>query len=362
LICHFTDTHGLGGAERSMLSLIRELSVLGREQAVMLHPHAPAALREEASRAGAALWTVGAMPDGLQGARRVPAFVRTLRRRAPTVFHAHLTWPLACKFPLAGALIARVPAVIATEQLMLDFPFAGATRLQHRLIAGGVDAFVAVSAHVADSLTAMGWPAHKLTVIPNSVDVDRFAAAAPVTRTAGDPASIVCVARLDPQKGHRYLLQSLVGLEGVVCRLVGDGPERAALERLAADLGVRDRVQFLGDREDVPRLLAGADLFVLPSLYEGLPLSILEAMAARRPVIASAIGGVDEVVETGRNGLLVPPADADALARAVRRLLDSPELAARLADAGRELVARRYRAAAMAQDVAEVYRQALGRY
>jgi glycosyltransferase involved in cell wall biosynthesis len=345
-----------------MLSLVRQLSGLGWEQAVMLHPHAPDALHEQAARSGATVWTVEAMPDGLEGARRVPGFARHLKHRSPTVFHAHLTWPLACKYPLVAALLARVPGVVATVQLMLDFPFAGATRQQHRLIAHGVDRFIAVSTHVADSLFDLGWPAQKLTVIPNSVDLQRFAPAdAPPRRTDCRP-TVVCVARLDAQKGHTDLLQALTWLPGVACRIVGDGPERASLERLASDLGLLDRVVFLGGRDDVPELLADSDVFVLPSLYEGLPLSILEAMAARRPVIASAIGGIDELVEPGRTGLLTPARDPSALADAIQWLLAEPELAARMGRAGHAKVARRYGAAGMAHDVSEVYREVLGRY
>ncbi len=141
--------------------------------------------------------------------------------------------------------------------------------------------------------------------------------------------------------------------------LVGDGPERGALESQVATLGLRDRVQFLGYRPDIPGLLAGCDLFVLPSLYEGLPLSILEAMAAGKPVVATAIGGTDEVIVPDCTGLLVPPGDAPALATAIRTLLADPPLARRLARAGQARVATMFSAAQMVRQVTQVYDELL---
>ena len=115
----------------------------------------------------------------------------------------------------------------------------------------------------------------------------------PVTR---DRPIVLTVARLDPQKGHRYLLAAATEVPEAVFALVGEGGERAALENQARTLGVAERVRFLGHRDDVPELLAACDLFVLPSLYEGLPLSVLEAMAAAKPVVATAIDGTTEAV------------------------------------------------------------------
>jgi glycosyltransferase involved in cell wall biosynthesis len=122
---------------------------------------------------------------------------------------------------------------------------------------------------------------------------------------------------------------------------------------------VSDRVVFLGYRQDIPDLLASCDLFVLPSLFEGLPLSILEAMAAGKPVIASAIGGTDEAVLHGETGLLVPPADPTALAAAIHTVLSNPLLARRLAAAGKARVYRTFSAEAMVQRVTQTYEEIL---
>jgi glycosyltransferase involved in cell wall biosynthesis len=137
--------------------------------------------------------------------------------------------------------------------------------------------------------------------------------------------------------------------------LAGDGPLRADLEAEARDLGVAGRCVFLGQRADVPALLAAADLFVLPSLYEGLPVSVLEAMAAQRPIVATAIGGTDEAVTNEVTGLLVPPRDAAALASAIRRMRADPALARRLASGGRERVEREFSSDVTARHVMLIY-------
>jgi glycosyltransferase involved in cell wall biosynthesis len=143
--------------------------------------------------------------------------------------------------------------------------------------------------------------------------------------------------------------------------LAGDGDERAALESQCAVLGLQERVLFLGYQQDVPNLLAHCDLFVLPSLYEGLPLAILEAMAAAKPVIATAVGGTGEVVVDGETGLLVPPGDPTALAGAIRKLLSDPPFARRLAAAGNVLVQRSFSTEAMVRRVSQVYEDLLAR-
>src|SRR4029453_11595231 len=144
---------------------------------------------------------------------------------------------------------------------------------------------------------------------------------------AGRPDYVILTpARLHPQKGHEYLLAAAAQIPDATFVLAGDGPLRSELEVRARELGIAGRCLFLGERADVPDLLAAADLFVLPSLFEGLPVSILEAMAAGRPVVATAIGGTDEVVTTEQTGLLVPPRDPVAIAAAIRGLRAEPAL------------------------------------
>jgi glycosyltransferase involved in cell wall biosynthesis len=355
----FTDSAGFGGAERALLTLVDGLRSPWR--ATLAHHPAPGVepLVAGARELGAGTWSVPPMPHGLRGMLGIPWFARALRHRRPDVFHAHLTWPLGGKNALLAALVARVPAVLVTVQLYMDVPVTRPMLLQQRLIAAGVDRFLPVSEHNARSLEALlHWPRRKMDVVHNAIDLAPFGGRPdPALRQglAGDRPLVLAVGRLDPQKGHRHLLVAATEVPDAMFALAGEGAERHPLEELADRLGVADRVRFLGERSDVPDLLAACDVFVLPSLYEGLPISLLEAMAAERPSIATAIGGVDEVVRDGESGLLVPPAEPRAMASALRRLLADAELRTRLAAAGRSLVTTEFSARDMVRRVTELY-------
>jgi colanic acid/amylovoran biosynthesis glycosyltransferase len=177
---------------------------------------------------------------------------------------------------------------------------------------------------------------------------------------------VVCVASLEPYKGHAYLVEACAravaaGVE-LECVLVGEGPERRTIERLVEARGLVDVVQLVGarPRSDVSELIATADLFVLPSVVmpngkmEGLPVVIMEAMAAGTPVVASAISGVPELIEDGVTGLLVPERDAAALARAIARLAGDADLRRRVAAAARERVVEEYDRRATTRRLAEL--------
>jgi glycosyltransferase involved in cell wall biosynthesis len=167
------------------------------------------------------------------------------------------------------------------------------------------------------------------------------------------------VARLDEQKGHRYLLEAAVEIPEAVFVLVGDGPERAALEKQVHQLKLEDRVLFFGFRNDIQNWLSACDLFVLPSLYEGLPIAVLEAMAAGKPVIATDIPGNREAVVDGLTGCLVAPQDPRSLAVAIRSLLADSALRKRMGQAGREIVSQKFSMKEMVRQVTEVYTECL---
>ena len=150
-----------------------------------------------------------------------------------------------------------------------------------------------------------------------------------------EESALAFAGRLGPQKALGTALEALVDVPDATLTVVGDGPERAALERLARELGLDGRVSFLGSmaRGQVLRLFRAADASVLSSAWENVPHTVVEALAVGCPVIATAVGGVPEVVRDGENGLLVPPGDPGALGAAIARFLDDDELRARLADA-----------------------------
>lgn len=365
-VFYFTDSTTFGGAEQALLTLAAGLDRRAWEATLIYHPApAIAALVEGARKLGLAVRPVAPMPLGLAGARRMPAFARELVRARPTVFHAHLSWPLAAKFALAGAVVARVPAVVATVHLFPDIRVDASNRLQLRLLGSRIDRVIAVSPEVGRRLrSGFGWPDRTVEVIPNAVDAQAFNRPAdPRVRLelAGgrDRPVVLTLARLHRQKGLPYLLEAATRVPDARFVLVGAGPERKALEARAGALGLGDRVAFLGHRPDVPALLGAADLVVLPSLYEGMPLALLEAMAAAKPVVASAIPGNDEAIRDGETGLLVPPRDPDALAAAIRTLLGDPRRAGRLGAAARARVEERFSLASMVGRVTGIYEEVL---
>jgi glycosyltransferase involved in cell wall biosynthesis len=341
-VYYFTDATRYGGAEKSLANLISGLDrrrwrpTLVYHDDGAIHPLLAAARRLEVE-----LWPVPRMPEGLVGARRALKLAAELRRRRPDVFHAQLTWSRSCKFGLAAALLARVPAVLATEHAFVDVAMTRFTRLQMRVLAARVDRYIAVSEYLRQRLTqSFDRPAQKSVVIPNGVDPDSYRATVDADLRACLSACerfrvVLSLSRLDPEKGLPVLLRALAELPEVQVAIAGDGPQRSELVALADELNIADRVAFLGHRDDVAQLLACCDVFVQPSLNEALPLGPLEAMCAGKPVVASAVGGTPEVVRSEETGVLVPPADPHALAVAIDGVLSDPARAAALAQAGK---------------------------
>jgi glycosyltransferase involved in cell wall biosynthesis len=366
-IFFYTDSRVLGGAENAMFMLLESLDrdewrpTLLLEDAPEVEP-----LARRAAELEVPVRRVPAMPLGLGGARRVPGLVRLLRRERPAVFHAHMSSPVACKWGLAAAVLARVPAVLGTVQVGAYEPPNRSAYWQLRALARGVDRYLAVSGEIAAELVErLDWPAEKVEVAYNAVDVERASVPAPPglrTQLGGSETRplVLTPARLDAQKGHGVLLEAIAEVPAALFLLAGDGPERGALEARAAELGVAERVSFLGRREDVPQLLAACDVFVLPSLYEGSSLAVLEAMAAGTAIVSSAIGGTEELIDDGRSGLLVAPGDAPALAAALRKLLGDSQLREDFAARARERVEAGLTREQNADRIAAVYRELLG--
>ncbi|HET8565960.1 MAG TPA: glycosyltransferase [Solirubrobacterales bacterium] len=362
----YTDSHVFGGAENAMLMLLESLDREAWQPTLLLEDAAGVEpIRERAEAAGIPVQMVPPMPLGLAGAGQLPALRRLLRRARPDVFHAHMSSPMAAKWGLTGAVLAGVRAVVGTVHVVSQYVPDRSTRLQLRLLAGRVDRYIAVSRGIAAELVeGYGWPAARIEVVHNGVEVERFGGKAPPGLReelgAGDRPLVFTSARLSEQKGLPVLLEAASEVPEAVFALAGEGPERARLEGLAERLGVAERVRFLGRREDVPELLAACDVFALPSLYEGTSLAVLEAMAARRAVVSSAIAGTEELIEDGRSGLLVPAGDAGALAGALRRLLGDSGLREQLAEHARQRVEREFTRVRLAARVGAVYRELLG--
>jgi glycosyltransferase involved in cell wall biosynthesis len=199
----------------------------------------------------------------------------------------------------------------------------------------------------------IGGGKNRFVVIPFGVDTGRFHEArgivrGPIALQNGLPVIGTVCRLVEPKKGLKYLLEAVAQLEQEagkpVCQvlLVGEGPAEQSLRTLSERLGISPRVTFVGVRRDIPEMLSLMNIFVLPSLYEGFGIAILEAMAAGKPVVATAVGGIPEFVVPGQSGFLVPPGDAPALAKAMKQLLDEPEKARSMGCQGQEHVKKHY--------------------
>lgn len=360
-VVHYVDSDVFGGSEEAALQLMASLDRSRWDPVLMYHRSAGAArLVSEAERLAIHTHAL----DRLDPRSRVTGMLRlwrAIRRERPAIFHAHLSWPFACKLGVRAAGLARVPAIVGTAQLYLASERRGpppfTLRLFHRIIA--------VSEHVRQRYAEeLGVPLSRLVVVRNAIRVPPVrnlrGSALRASLVDGRPDYVILTpARLVRQKGHRFLLAAAAQVLDATFLLAGDGPLRAELEELARELGVADRCLFLGQRSDVADLLAASDLIVLPSLFEGLPLSVLEAMAAERPVVATRVGGTEEAVAHEMTGLLVPPSDPAALAAAIQRIRTDPLLADRLAVAGRKRVEAEFSADRMAQLIMQVYDELL---
>jgi glycosyltransferase involved in cell wall biosynthesis len=360
-LVHYVDGDGFGGTEQVVLQLLQGIDSKRWRSMLVHHDHEEQVeLIKRAEDLGVSCHVV---PKVLRAKDLLglPPFVRRLRELQPAVFHAHLTWPLSCKYGILAAVLAGVPRIIATAHLAIEPGGGWPTHVQPRWIARGVSQYVAVSASVERQLVEeFGIPAEQVTQISNGVDVTLFDR--PVNPQLRAELSqneerrvLACIGRLDAQKGQRYLIEAMADVPETRAVLVGEGPDRGDLERLSETLGVTDRVTFLGQRSDVPDVLAACDALVLPSLCEGLPLAILEAMAAGKPVIASNNGGNAEAVVDNKTGMLVPVGNSAGLADAIRQMLADPQRAERMGESGRQRTMEYYTQDRMLSAMAALY-------
>ncbi len=275
------------------------------------------------------------------------------------------TWIFAANvYGRIAAHLAKVPVVITAEMAVDLWKSPNHFRIDRKL-ASWTDRVVGNSQAVSDFYQdKVGLPADKLVVIPSGIgdeeppSIDRAKVRATLGAAPDTPVAIF-VGRLAPQKAVGDLLKTLDLLQHVMPKLqtwiVGDGPLREQLQSTSIAYNLKGLAHFLGHRDDVPTLLEAADLLVLPSLYEGLPNVILEAMRFRKPVVATAAPGTTEVVVDGVTGRLVPLGDPPAMAQAMREILEDPNLASRLGLAGRARVESLFSAQVMIDRFAALY-------
>jgi glycosyltransferase involved in cell wall biosynthesis len=334
---------GTGGAQTYVASLLPHLT---QSFDVTVAAHGTGPLADATAKAGARYVELTRLRRGIdpvQDLRALVEIVRLLRRERPHIVHSN-----SSKAGIIGRLaapIARVPISIFTVHGWAHTAHQGFTATCYFAAERLVCPLTTYTICVAENERVAGLRARtcrpgRTAVIRNAVDV----VAARQARPEGDPPTIVSVGRLIWPKDFLTLVRALARLEPGSFRalFVGGGPEHDLVETEIRRLGLEDSVQLLGERDDVPSLLAAADLFVLSTKSEAMPMSILEAMAAGLPVVAARVGGVPELIVEGETGLLVPPGDVEALAEALGRLVGQPELRCRYGHAARKRAEERF--------------------
>jgi glycosyltransferase involved in cell wall biosynthesis len=333
----------VGGAQTYVASLLPALS---ERFDALVAAHGPGPLVEAAAAGSARFVPLVHLHRRISPWRDLVALVelvRLLRRERPDIVHANSS--KAGVLGRLAAALAGVPIRIFTVHGWAFSAHTGASSRLYRWADRLVRPLTTVTICVAKSEQSSGVLAatcdpERTLVIPNAVDV----AAAHRAVHGGGRTRIVAVGRLQRPKDFFTLVRAVKGLPAGAFEMavVGEGPDRRRLEQEIRGLGLSDRVHLYGERRDVRDVLANSDLFVLSSSSEGLPLSVLEAMAAGLPVIASRVGGIPELVVDGVTGILVPPGDESALGAALRRLVDDSALRRRLGDAGHARAAERF--------------------
>jgi glycosyltransferase involved in cell wall biosynthesis len=367
----------VGGPAIHATLLTNRLDPARFESRLVHGPHEPSEgsyLDLHGIRGAAAMELVPELGREVRGPRDLLALRRLvgiMRRERPHVVHTH-----TAKAGMLGRLAAwwtGVPVTVHTYHghvLRGYFPPARTrafTAIERRLATISTR-LIAVAPRVRDELLALGvGRPDQYEVIRLGLDLEAFAGVGGATGSVrvalGIPAGafvIAAVGRLVPIKRHDVLLEAVAQLPaGLDWRLLlaGDGELRAPLEQRAAALGVRGRVAFLGWRADLAEIYADADVAALTSDNEGSPVALIEAMAASRPVVATRVGGVPDVVLHGEHGLLVEPGDVTGMAAALARLARAPDTRARFGDAGRRHVLSLYRAERLVSEVDALYRR-----
>jgi glycosyltransferase involved in cell wall biosynthesis len=362
-LCLYTPSTDPSGMGAHMLDLVAEF-VVTADVSLMARPtEGGRQLLARARQLGARTLELPC-PRSPDFARAVTGF---LRAHPVEVFHCHVGTGCEDWDGVRLARAAGCPAVVQTQHLpyLVAHPRKRAA-LRHAI--EEVDLLVGVSEGVRRTYERVGVPPERFVTVPNGVaPLDRRPGRADARRALGVPPDVplvLTIGRLTHMKDQATLLAAAPALlarhPGARVVLVGDGPLRGDLVRAAAGLGVAGSVCLPGSRPDARRLMAAADVFVLTSRHEGMPLVALEAMEAGLPVVGTRVIGTEEVVDDGVTGVLVPPGDAVALAGALADLLDSPGRRRRMGRAGRRRYLARFTRARMAERTAAVYAAALG--
>jgi glycosyltransferase involved in cell wall biosynthesis len=375
-VIYIIDGLGMGGAERLMVPILKRLDA-GRFAARVC------VLQSKGDNPLAAdIRALGVPVDDLPIARlrdfgAVGRLRNYLRGHRAGIVHTQLEFS-----NILGGLAAktlRLPSLSTVHVLPTD-DVRARTRLHQRVewfaLRFFCDRVLAVSEETRRRYIAeSGIPARKLTTLYNGIDLSagRRRESGPARDSVRNEFNLpraasllTTVAVLRPPKGIEFMLRAMPAIlesrPDAYYLVVGDGTHREALENETRRLGLRERVVFAGLRKDVPRLLAASDIFVLPTLTEALPTVLAEAMAARLPVVASAVGGVPEMIADGENGILVPPAQPEALSRACAALLSDAETRRGMGERGWQIVQQKFNIETQVRQLENIYVEEMSRH
>jgi glycosyltransferase involved in cell wall biosynthesis len=353
-----TDTN-IGGAGRYLFNLISGWSH-SRYELIVVCPGG-GELERQLRKMGVNLYTVNGGESSFK-VEHVKTLCEIISKQKADIVHTHAS----LSGRIAGKLLGSKVVITRHGISRVNKGLIGRnmTRFISRVL---TDKMIAISRAVKINLIETGVPAHMIQIIYNGIDLSKFESANPILRVQFNiPQSIPVlgmVARLVPEKGCDVALKAMQAvlkeIPEALMVIIGDGPLKQHLEDLCSELNIQDSVVFLGYQEHVENLVADFDVFLMPSITEGLGLALLEAMSLSKPVIASETGGIPEVVKNGISGILVPPGDENALTQATVSVINSEEYARDLGRAAKDTVFRKFSSKHMADKTMDIYDQIL---
>jgi len=363
-LMHIVLSLNIGGLERVVINLLKGLDPEIYTQ-ILCCLEEPGALIHEVNRLGVKTISLkkGKGIDYLLLAK----LAKVIRQEKIDIIHSHNPTPYF--YGVLSGKLAGVPVIIHTRHGR-NTPKSKREIYLRRFLSCMTDRIVAVSNDSMDAaINREKIPSRKVVTIFNGIDIERYRPNIDVVSKKKElgildsDQVIGIVARLSSEKDHSTLLDAfrivLGNKKNIKLVIVGDGNLRGELQQKAQAISVGENTVFLGERHDVPDLLAVFDLFVLSSLTEGISLTLLEAMAAGLPVVATDVGGNAEVVMDSRTGLIVPPADPRSMANAILKIIRNSSMAKQMGILGRERVSEKFSTSAMVRKYDEIYRNAV---
>lgn len=363
-ILYLFVTLPIGGAEEHLLTVLKNLD-LTKYNPIVCCIREKGLIGEEIENRGIAIISLNRKSKSWDF-RIVMDILRIIRTKNIHLIHTHLYH--ANMYGRIAALISKIPAVVTEHNVYPKYKLK--RRILNWFLAKKTKKIIAVSEMVKKDITVRDWiKPLKVEVIYNGIDIDRFPSAISkeeARQKLGVPTDcflIGTIGRLTDQKGQIYLINALSIIKGIIPEikllLAGSGPLESELKNIVFTKGLNEYVEFLGARRDIPDILKAMDIFVFPSLWEGLPMVLLEAMASSLPVVATSVGGITEIVRNGINGVIVPPRNESVLVQIIIELSKDKAKRKLLGESGRKTVEDKFTASLMVKNLESVYESSL---